>query len=148
MFADGVAILATAPTNKAAKEKAQRTVDVVVKWSEEWRLTLNSSKNESSLFTTYRKEAKNEVSIFIHKKRISFNPEPKFLGVPRPRTDLCQTRHRDRYKDGHAVCLIAQDMGLHQKGSDETLHLPHPQHHGLLRSRLAAMVEAIEHGCP
>ena len=81
MFADDVAILATAPTIKAAKEKAQRTVDVVVKWSEEWRLTLNSSKSESSLFTTNRKEAKNEVSIFIHKKRIPFNPTPKFLGV-------------------------------------------------------------------
>ena len=44
-------------------------------------MTLNSSKSESSLFTTNRKEAKNEVSIFIHKKRISFNPEPKCLGV-------------------------------------------------------------------
>ena len=81
LFADDVRILATAPTIKAAREKAQKTVNIVSEWSKEWRLTLNSSKSESSLFTTNRKEAKESVAIFIDKKKICFNKTPKFLGV-------------------------------------------------------------------
>ena len=45
------------------------------------KIDIEFIKSESSLFTTNRKEAKNEVSIFIHKKKIPFNPTPKFLGV-------------------------------------------------------------------
>ena len=56
LFADDVGILATAPTIKAAEEKAQKTVDVVVAWSKENHLSLNASKSEACLFTTNRKE--------------------------------------------------------------------------------------------
>ena len=81
LFADDVGILATAPTIEAARAKAQTTVDIVSEWSKEWRLSLNSSKSESSLFTTNRKEAKESAAIFIDKKKIGFNKTPKFLGV-------------------------------------------------------------------
>ena len=81
LFADDVGILATAPTIKAAEKLAQDTVNVVVKWSKENRLMLNSTKSESSLFTTNRKEARESIDIFIDGKKVPFNSTPKFLGV-------------------------------------------------------------------
>ena len=81
LFADDVGILATGPTIKAAEEKAQEAVNIVVEWSREWRLTLNSSKSESSIFTTNRKEAGESANIFIDGNKVPFNKTPKFLGV-------------------------------------------------------------------
>ncbi len=81
LFADDVGILATAPSIKAAETLAQKTVDVVVEWSKRNHLTLNSSKSESCMFSTHRKEARETVSISIDNATIPFNPTPKFLGV-------------------------------------------------------------------
>ena len=81
LFADDVGILATAPNIKQAEEEAQETVNTVVKWSKEWRLTLNATKSEAALFTTNRKEAHETVAISIDGKQIPFNKTPRFLGV-------------------------------------------------------------------
>ena len=82
LFADDVGILATARTIEEAQEKAQNAVDIVVRWSKEWRLTLNATKSEATIFTTdRRRESKSTAKIFIDGKRIPFNKSPKFLGV-------------------------------------------------------------------
>ena len=73
-----------------------------------------------------------------------FNPEPKFLGVYLDR-ELIFLKHvteiatKAKSKMGMLFALYAQaqDMGLHENRSDESLHLSHLQHHGLHRSRLA-----------
>ena len=82
LFADDVGILATARTIEEAQEKAQNAVDTVVRWSKEWRLTLNATKSEATIFTTdRRRESKSTAKIFIDGKTIPFNKTPKFLGV-------------------------------------------------------------------
>ena len=81
LFADDAGILATADTIKEAQAEAQKAVDIVSSWSKKWRLTLNSSKSESCIFTTNRKEAKVKARIKIDGKKIPFNCTPKFLGV-------------------------------------------------------------------
>ena len=52
LFADDVAIQGMGNTVSEAEMKVQRTVDVVTAWSKEWKLNLNATKSESSLFTT------------------------------------------------------------------------------------------------
>ena len=53
IFADDVGILATRRTQKEAERVAQEVVDVVAAWSTEWKLTLNPTKSEVSIFTRY-----------------------------------------------------------------------------------------------
>jgi len=81
LFADDVGILATARTIEEAETKAQKSVDIVSDWSKKWRLTLNSTKSESCIFTTNRKESEVRANICIDGKAIPFNCTPKFLGV-------------------------------------------------------------------
>ena len=72
MFADDVAILARHRSIQKAAAAAQKAVDVVVEWSKEWRLTLNATKCEVSLFSTCTKDAGivPEVSIESAGKRV------------------------------------------------------------------------------
>ena len=51
MFADDVGILVTDRVAAKATKAAQKIVNVVVKWSREWRLTLNATKSEVAFFT-------------------------------------------------------------------------------------------------
>ena len=44
-------------------------------------MNLNATKSESSLFTTWTREAKCRAKIYINGKMIPFNPEPCLLGV-------------------------------------------------------------------
>ena len=81
LFADDVAIQGMGNTVSEAEMKVQRTVDVVTAWSREWKLNLNATKSESSLFTTWTHEAKRVAKIYIEGKLIPFNPEPRLLGV-------------------------------------------------------------------
>ena len=85
MFADDVAILARHRSIQKAAAAAQKAVDVVVEWSKEWRLTLNATKCEVSLFSTCTKDAGivPEVSIESAGKRVQMKmqPHPRLLGV-------------------------------------------------------------------
>jgi hypothetical protein len=81
MFADDVSILSTRRSKEEATRAAQAAVDIVVKWSAEWKLTLNSTKSEVSFFTTYTHEAKWRPVISVDGKRIPFTEHPRLLGV-------------------------------------------------------------------
>ena len=81
LFADDVGVQGAGDTIAEAERKVQKTVDVVSDWSKEWKLNLNATKSESSLFTTWTREAKCRAKIFIDGKMIPFNPEPRLLGV-------------------------------------------------------------------
>ena len=81
MFADDVSILSTRRSKEEATRAAQAAVDIVVKWSAEWKLTLNSTKSEVSFFTTYTHEAKWKPAISVDGKRIPFTEHPRLLGV-------------------------------------------------------------------
>ena len=58
LFADNVGVQGAGDTIAEAERKAQKTVDVVLDWSKELKLNLNATKSESSLFTTWTREAK------------------------------------------------------------------------------------------
>ena len=94
LFADDVTLLATANTLQEAEEICQRSVDVVVKWSKEWRISLNIGKSESSFFSNSTREtaAKWTPSIKIEDKSIKYNPTPRLLGVILDRS-LCFGPH-------------------------------------------------------
>ena len=81
LFADDVGITASARTFKEAAEKVQTTVNIVSEWSKEWKLNLNATKSESSLFSTSTWDSKEKVAISIDGKIIPFNPTPRILGV-------------------------------------------------------------------
>ena len=81
MFADDVSILAPATTPGEAVSKAQEAVDVVVKWSGEWKLNLNAEKSEASFFTTAPQEMSFRPKIVINRKEINVESNPRLLGV-------------------------------------------------------------------
>jgi len=60
---------------------AQEVVDIVVKWSKEWKLNLNSTKSEESFFSQWPQEARWEPTITIDGSRIPHRANPKMLGV-------------------------------------------------------------------
>ena len=74
LFADDVTILSTAPPPpKGSKESpfseaqriAQVAVDIVYKWSVEWKLSLNAGKSEVATFSTDSKDAKKRPIITV-----------------------------------------------------------------------------------
>ncbi|XP_066919051.1 uncharacterized protein [Clytia hemisphaerica] len=83
LFADDITLLATANTLKEAEEICQRSVDVVARWSNEWKIALNSDKSESSFFSNSTRETAEKwtPAIKIDDKPIKYNPTPRLLGV-------------------------------------------------------------------
>ena len=82
MFADDVGILVTRRSAADAERDAQKLVDVVVAWSSEWKLTLNSSKSEVATFTTCTREVNKWIpDIRINGEAIPFAKNPRLLGV-------------------------------------------------------------------
>ena len=81
LFADDVTILSRNHSADLAQADAQWAVDVVAKWSTEWKLGLNTSKSEVSFFSTHTKESTHKPTIIINNEQIPFNAHPKLLGV-------------------------------------------------------------------
>ena len=90
MFADDITILATAPSPlkgskisplRGAGQKAQAAVDVVQKWSVEWKISLNAGESEVSTFSRDNKNARRYQNIMVGAKAIQFNPTPR-LAAP------------------------------------------------------------------
>ena len=52
-----------------------------VKWSGEWKLSLNASKSEVSYFTTWGKEKDHISSVTINGASSAFKENPRLLGV-------------------------------------------------------------------
>lgn len=66
LFADDVEILATHKNRDVATADAQEAMDIVHKWSLEWRLNLNASNSEVAYFDG---------------EKIAFTKSPRLLGV-------------------------------------------------------------------
>ena len=81
MFADDCTILASHAKREKENEAAQLILDMVVKWSNEWKLTLNATKSEVCFFSTWVQEATRQPAIQIEGRQIPFNPTPRLLGV-------------------------------------------------------------------
>ena len=81
MFADDVAILATSRDRSEAEAVAQASVDIVSRWSKEWKLNLNATKSEVSFFSNWTWESGWEPTIEIDGKKLAFQPFPRLLGV-------------------------------------------------------------------
>ena len=81
MFADDVSILSTRRSKEDAEKAAQEVVDIVVVWSKEWKLKLNSTKSEVSFFTTWTHEASWKPSIVVDGDEIPVVKYPRLLGV-------------------------------------------------------------------
>ena len=83
MFADDVSVLATEDSAAEAEATAQVTVDIVSKWSKEWKLSLNATKSETCYFTLSRanQEPKFAPTISIDGKNIRHEKTPRLLGV-------------------------------------------------------------------
>ena len=78
MYAD-VYILDTAISLNQAQKSLQNAVD---NWSKSWKLKLNSSQSESSLFCLMQSLFLDwKLYIKIGQKGVLFNRTPKFLGV-------------------------------------------------------------------
>ena len=91
LFADDVNALATARTKEEAERLAQRTVNIIVAWSERWKLDLNPSKCECSFFSTWTHEANWKPTIQMYENEFQllfddgvpfgFSKSPRLLGV-------------------------------------------------------------------
>ena len=58
LFADDVSILCRDSDRESEAATAQIAVDIIARWSAEWKLELNASKSEVSFFSTWTKEFK------------------------------------------------------------------------------------------
>ena len=68
----------TRRTTAEAEKKAQEVVNLVVEWSRERKLTLNSTKSEVSCFTTWTQEVNSwEPTITIGDEAIPFVKNPR-----------------------------------------------------------------------
>ena len=81
MYADDVSILTSAPDIQKAQNQAQHTVDIVVEWSREYKLTLNGSKSEITMFSNATSEPKSYPTIKINEKPVRYEAYPRLLGV-------------------------------------------------------------------
>jgi hypothetical protein len=81
IFADDVTILCTHRDREEAERMAQEVVDIVVKWSKEWKLNLNPEKSEVALFSLWTREPVWEPTISVDGDRIPHKANPKMLGV-------------------------------------------------------------------
>ena len=83
MFADDVAILATAREVQDATDSAQVAVDIVHEWSKEWKLALNADKSECALFSSWSNDSRVEITITVGGEPIRMveNGEARLLGV-------------------------------------------------------------------
>ena len=77
LFADDVTILSRHVSREEAAKEAQWAVDIVAEWSNEWKLGLNTSKNEVAFFSTWTKETSHSPSLTIACEPIPSNPIPK-----------------------------------------------------------------------
>ena len=81
MYADDVSLLSTAKTTTTAETLAQRAVDIVVNWSKNWKLNLNGSKSETSIFSLAPQDAHWHPEIRIDSNIVRLQPHVRFLGV-------------------------------------------------------------------
>ena len=86
LFADDVSALATEKTKERAEGTAQTTVDVVSDWAQEWKVSLNAGKSETSFFSTSNREAHWMPLIFVWNDRVKQIKNPCLLGVYLDRT--------------------------------------------------------------
>ena len=81
LFADDVQILASDADRLVATANAQAAVNVVYRWSREWKLNLNASKSEVAYFTNWTGESSWNPDIIINGAPIAYSPTPRLLGV-------------------------------------------------------------------
>ena len=95
LFADDVGILATHRDKEEAQKAAQNAVDIVVKWSKEWKLNLNATKSEVSFFSTWNGDAEHKPTVIVEGTNIPFKKNPRLLGVylDRQLTFNAQVKH-------------------------------------------------------
>ena len=86
MYADDVSILSSKHDRLEAQAGAQEAVDIVYNWSRDWKLTLNGSKSEVSLFTLRTSDKGWTPNITIGGEKVRFEPHPRLLGVTLDRT--------------------------------------------------------------
>ena len=81
MFADDVSILATDRSSPAAQAKVQSAIDIVVRWSKEWKLSLNAAKSEGCFFSSWSNDAKWSPTLEVDGIPIPHVQTPRLLGV-------------------------------------------------------------------
>ena len=86
LYADDVSLLASGRTTQEIETVSQDAVDIVVNWSREWKLILNGSKSETSLFSLGKTDKTWQPKITINGQIARFEPNPRFLGVTLDRT--------------------------------------------------------------
>ena len=86
LYADDLALWSSSPSLPQANTVTQSALSKLEEWSAYWRLPLNPTKCESSLFTTDTHQAQLQPSLVLQGTPLQFNPCPKFLGVTFNRT--------------------------------------------------------------
>ena len=86
LFADDVSALAIENTKEQAEATAQRTVDVVSDWSQDWKVQINARKSEASFFSTWNMEANWLPEILVGVELVRKERNPQLLGVYLDRT--------------------------------------------------------------
>ena len=106
MFADDVAVVATARDRNEATANAQSGVDVVSTWSVEWKLDLNGPKSEAAYFTTWTKEYGWKPEILINGEPISYTATPRLLGTTLDKSLTFETHTTNVSKSASKACSM------------------------------------------
>ena len=114
MYVDDVSILSTASSLTQDQKALQNAMSAVDNWSEKWKLNLNSTKNESTFFTRSNAELDCKSSFKIGEKNVTFNRNPKFLGVTFWQITVVQTTHQVNCEKSRKEDELNQGCGKYQ----------------------------------
>jgi ribonuclease HI len=81
LFADDVAVWASASTTAEASAKVQRALDRIETWADEWRMEISAEKCESTLFSLDPRDAHVQPEVKLMGVQVPFSSAPTFLGV-------------------------------------------------------------------
>ena len=114
MFADDVAIVATARDKLVAERSVQSSIDIVVEWSQRWKLQLNATKSEAAAFSTWTNDGKWSPTLTVNGTPIPSTNTPRLLGVTLERS-LTFNAHIDKLTTSLSTSLRALQAVAHSK---------------------------------
>jgi ribonuclease HI len=86
LFADDLALWSSDTNLPTASRTLQLALDVLSRWAERWKMTINADKCEALNFTSDNSQARLKPDLYITGNKINPNAEPVFLGVTLDRT--------------------------------------------------------------
>lgn len=81
IYADDVTLLSSSQDKLTAQHLAQKAVNIVKSWSEEWKLQLNGQKSEVAIFSKSNADSSWRPIILVDNIQLNHSTHPRLLGI-------------------------------------------------------------------